>query len=144
MSIFFWFVIIAVVMLAINIATILHMRKKKSIKNSPVFIILCSGYVVAALLYAITALHGTQILETNQAASLSIETQSYQTVTDGVHSSYAFCSMEGIPFRFDDTALLSTDVPPQPKTVEIYYCKTRTGYALCYLSEGETVRYILK
>jgi len=144
MSIFFWFLIIAVATLAVNMIVILNMRKRKSIKNIPVFAVLCLGYLAAGLLYLITAAHGTQILEKKLAVSLPIEAESYRAAEGDAHTAYTFCSREGMSFHFDDTQLLSVEVPQAPQTVEIYYCKTRTGYAHCYLSEGTAVRYLLK
>lgn len=144
MSIFFWFLIIAVSTLALNMVVILQMRKRKAVSVFPVFAILCAGYVAAALLYLLTSMQGTQILEQKQAACFNIETQSYQTASDGTHASYAFCSKEGITFRFSDVDLLTDDVPQDPSTVEIYYCKIRTGFSACYLNEGTAVYYILR
>lgn len=144
MSIFFWFLIIAVATLALNTTVILQMRKRRAISVFPIFAILCAGYLAAALLYLLTSMHGTQILEQKQAARLDIEPQSYQTASDGAHASYAFCSREGISFHFSDTDLLAGDVPPQPSEVEIYFCRIRTGFSACYLSEGTAVRYLLR
>ena len=144
MSIFFWFLIIAVATLALNMIVILQMRKRKAVSVFPVFSILCAGYLTAALLYLLTSMHGAQILEQEQAACFSIEPQSYQTASDGAHVSYAFCSKEGITFRFSDADLLTDVVPQEPSTVEIYYCKIRSGFSACYLNEGTAVYYILR
>lgn len=144
MSIFFWFLIIAVATLAINTGVILWMRKQQSVRIFPVFTILIIGYIAAALLYLFTAMQGTQILEQKQAVSLAIETQSYRTASNGTHTSYAFCSIEGIEFHLDDTELLSDDVPKNPSIVEVYHCNVRKGWTGCYLSEGSCVYYILK
>ena len=144
MSIFFWFLIIAVVTLTANMIAILQMRRNKSVHVLTIFAILVTGYLAAALLYLITAMQGTQVLEQRQAARFDIETQSYQTASNGTHMSYAFCSKEGITFSFSDTELLTSDVPKEPSVVEVYFCKTRTGFSACYLSEGTAVCYILK
>lgn len=144
MSIFFWFLIIAVATLTFNTIVILQMRKRRTIRVFPIFTILCAGYLAAALLYLITSTHGTQILEQKQAASLDIDTQSYQTSGDGAYTDYAFCSKEGIAFHFDDTELLTDAVPAEPSAVEIYFCRVRTGFSACYLNEGIAVRYILR
>ena len=144
MSIFFWFLIIAVATLALNMLVILQMRKRKAVRVLPVFAILITGYLTAALLYLFTATHGTQVLEQKQAARFEIEKQSYRTAGDGTYTSYAFCSKEGILFRFDDTELLTDNVPQTPSVVEVYFCTTRTGFSACYLSEGTAVRYILR
>lgn len=144
MSIFFWFLIIAVATLALNTGVILWMRKQQAVRVFPVFVTLIIGYLAAALLYLLTAMHGTQILEQKQAVSLSIEAQSYRTSSDGTHTSYAFCSTEGIEFHLHDTELLTDDVPANPSVVEVYHCNVRTGWTGCYLSEGSGVYYILK
>ena len=144
MSIFFWFLIIAVTTLAVNMINILHMRKRKSLRIFPVLAILCVGYLAAALLYLVTTMQGTQILEQKQAAYLEIEASSYQTSSDGAHTFYTFCSKEGISFAFDDSALLTPDVPKAPSVVEVYFCSTRNGSPSCYLSEGSAVYYLLK
>lgn len=144
MSIFFWFLMIAVATLALNMIVILHMRKRRAISVFPVFSILCAGYLAAALLYLLTSMHGTQILEQKQAACLTIEPQSYQTAGEGAHTAYAFCSREGISFRFNDTELLAGDVPHEPSEVAIYFCRIRTGFSACYLNESTAVRYILR
>ena len=144
MSIFFWFLIIAVATRALNMMFILHMKKQKTIHVLPVCMILITGYLAAALLYLFTFTHGTQILEQTQAASFDIETESYQTDGDGTRTLFAFCSKEGIPFHFSDTELLRTDIPDSPSVVEVYYCKTRTGFSACYLSEGTAVYYLLR
>ena len=144
MSIFFWFLIIAVATLALNMIMILQMKKRKSIRVLPVFEILTAGYLAAALLYLFTAMQGTQILEQKQAVCLDIETQSYRTASDGTHVSYAFCSREGISFSFDDTQLLTDSVPEHPSSVEVYFCKVRTGFSACYLIEGADVFYLLR
>ncbi|MCI7130555.1 MAG: hypothetical protein MSA09_08400 [Lachnospiraceae bacterium] len=144
MSIFFWFLIIAVATLAVNMINILHMRKQKSVRIFPVFVILCAGYLAAALLYLVTVMQGTQVLEKRQAASLEIDASSYQATSDDTHTSYTFCSKEGISFAFDDSALLVSDVPKKPSVIEVYFCKTRNGSPSCYLSEGSAVYYILK
>ena len=144
MSIFFWFLIIAVATLALNTGVILWMRKQQNVRVFPVFVLLIIGYIAAALLYLLTAMQGTQILEQKQAVSLSIETQSYRTASDGTRTSYAFCSTEGIEFHLDDTELLTDDVPANPSVIEVYHCKVRTGWTGCYLSEDSGVYYILK
>ena len=144
MSIFFWFLIIAVATLALNMLIILRMKKQKTLRVLPVFSILCAGCLSAALLYLITSMHGVQILEQKQSACLQIETQSFQTASDGTHASFAFCSKEGVPFQFSDTDLLNSDFPEAPTTVEVYYCQTRTGFSACYLSEGSGVYYLLR
>lgn len=144
MSIFLWFLIIAVATLALNMLIILRMKKRKTLRVLPVFSILCAGCLSAALLYLITSMHGVQILEQKQSACLQIETQSFQTASDGTHASFAFCSKEGITFRFSDTDLLTDNIPPKPSEVAIYVCKIRTGFSACYLNEGTAVRYILK
>lgn len=144
MSIFFWFLIIAVATLTLNAIVILQMRKRRTIRVFPIFAILCAGYLAAALLYLVTSTHGTQILEQKQAARLDIETQSYQTAGEGAHKNYTFCSKEGISFHFSDTELLTDTVPAEPSAVEIYFCRVRTGFSACYLNEGTAVRYILR
>ena len=144
MNIFFWFLIIAVITLALNLIAILQMKKRRTVHVLPVLSILVTGYLTAALLYLITSMHGTQILEQTQAAQLEIEPQSYRTAGNDTHISYAFCSKEGMLFQFDDTELLTDHVPQSPSVVEIYFCRTRTGFSACYLNEGSTVRYILR
>ena len=144
MSIFFWFLIIAVITLALNMAMILQMKKHKNIRILPIGIILLAGYLAAALLYLCTMIHGTQILKQTQAASFQIETESYQTAGEGTRTEFAFCSKEGVPFQFSDTDLLNSDFPEAPTTVEVYYCQTRTGFSACYLSEGSGVYYLLR
>ena len=144
MSIFFWFLIIAVATLALNMSIILRMKRQKSIRTAPIFAVLVAGYLTAALLYLFTAMHGTQILEQKQAVRLDIEPQSYQTASNGSRTAYAFCSTEGMEFCFDDSDLLSSDVPDAPSVVEIYFCRTRNGFSACYLNEGTAVYYKLR
>ncbi|MDD7642563.1 MAG: hypothetical protein PUK75_08840 [bacterium] len=144
MSIFFWFLIIAVITLALNMTMILQMKKRNNIRILPIGITLLAGYLSAALLYLCALMHGTQVLEQTQAASFQIETESYQTTGDGTRTAFAFCSKEGIPFQFSDTDLLSSEFPEAPTTVNVYYCKTRTGFSACYLSEGSGVYYLLR
>lgn len=144
MRIFFWFLIIAVATLAINMICLLQMKKHQSIRITPIIAVLCSGYLIAFLLYLLTAAYGPQILEQKLAADFLIEQQSYQTAIDGSHTAYAFCSTEGITFRFSDTALLSHEVPDTPRTVEVYSCRIRTGFSWCYLNETTTICYLLK
>lgn len=144
MNIFFWFLIIAVITLALNLIAILQMKKRRTVHVLPVLSILVTGYLAAALLYLITSMQGTRILEQTQAAQLEIEPQSYRTAGDDTHSSYAFCSKEGMLFQFDDTELLTDQVPQSPSVVEIYFCQTRTGFSACYLYDSSTVRYILR
>lgn len=143
MSIFFWFLIIAVATLAINMTVIFHMKKQRNVRVFPIAAILVTGYLTAALLYLLTSMHGTEVLEQKKAVRLEIEPQSYQTASDGTHTSFAFCSTEGITFRFDDTQLLSTDFPESPSVVEVRVCKVRTGFSGCYLSESTQICYIL-
>ena len=144
MSIFFWFLIIAVTTLTLNMISILQMKKHKNIRILPVCVILVTGCLFAAVLYLCTSLHGTQVLEQRQAACFDIEMQSYQTVSDGTHTSFTFCSKEGIPFHFSDNELLNDEYPQAPTTVAVYYCKTRTGFSDCYLNEGTAVYYLLR
>ena len=144
MSIFFWFLIIAIATLAVNMIIILYMKKKRSVSVLPVFAVLIAGYLAAALLYLLTAMQGVQILEQKQAACLDIETESYRSARAGSHTAYAFCSKEGISFRFDDADLLTDDVPETPTVVEVYFCKMRTGFSACYLNEETAVCYILR
>lgn len=144
MSIFFWFLIIAVAALALNMTLILRMKRQKSIRTAPIFAVLIAGYLTAALLYLFTAKHSTQVLEQKQAVRLDIEPQSYQTASNGNRTAYAFCSSEGMEFRLDDSELLSSDVPDAPTEVEIYFCRTRTGFSACYLNEGTAVYYKLR
>ena len=144
MSIFFWFLIIAVVTLAINMTVILHMKKQRSIHALPIIAILIAGYLAAALLYLLISMHGTEILDQKTAVRLEIEPQSYQTASDGTHTSFAFCSTEGITFSFDSSQLLTTDFPEKPSIVEVCVCKVRNGFSACYLSEGTTIGYLLK
>lgn len=144
MSIFFWFLIIAVITLALNMTMILQMKTRKSIRILPIGITLLAGYLAAALLYLCSLMYGTQVLEQTQAASFQIEAESYQAASDGTRTSFSFNSKEGIPFQFSDAELLSPEFPEAPATVEVYYCKTRTGFSACYLSEGTGVYYLLR
>lgn len=144
MSIFFWFLIIAVATLALNMMIILQMKKHRSVRTFPVFAVLITSYLAAALLYLSTAMHGTQILTQRWVARFDIEAQSYHAESDGTHISYSFYSEEGIEFLFDDTALLISDVPEEPSIVEVWFCQTRNGFSACYLNEGTSVYYVLR
>ena len=144
MCIFFWFLIIAIATLALNMAVILQMKRKKKVRILPVCIIVTAGYLAAALLYILTSMHGTQILEQHKAARFEIEAQSYETTSDGTLISYSFYSKEGIRFHFDEHSLLTGNVPEHPSVVEVYFCKTRDGFPSCYLSEGTAVCYLLR
>lgn len=143
MSIFFWFLIIAVATLAINMTVIFRMKKHHTVRVLPVIAILITGYLAAALLYLLTSMHGIEVLEQQTAARLEIEPQSYQTASDGAHRSFAFCSKEGITFQLDDSQLLNDKLPEEPSVVEVRICKVRTGFSACYLSEGTQIGYIL-
>ena len=143
MRIFFWFLIIAVATLAINMTIIFRMKKHHTVRILPVIAVLITGYLAAALLYLFTSMHGIEVLEQQTAARLEIEPQSYQSVSDGAHSSFAFCSKEGITFQFDDSQLLNEAFPEKPSVVEVCICKVRTGFSACYLSESTQIGYIL-
>lgn len=144
MHIFFWFLILAVAILAVNLLIIIVMYKRKTTRSLPIISVIIFGFILAALLYLCTMMHGMELLSQKLAASLEIETESYQTAGSDESAAYAFCSKEGIEFRLDAAQLLDTDVPAQPTTLEIYYCKTRVGFSWCYLSEDTAIYYILK
>lgn len=144
MRIYFWFLILAVAILAVNLLMIIIMYKRKTIRSLPVISVTILGFILAALLYLLTVIHGTELLGKKLAASLEIETESYQTAATGEGFAYAFCSKEGIECTIHSAQLLDPDVPQQPTTVEIYYCRTRCGFSWCYLSEDTAVYYILK
>ncbi len=144
MNIFFWILIIAVVTLVLNMLFILRMKKQNRIRLFPICMILAAGYLSAGMLYLCTYLHGTQILSKTPAASFEIETESYQTASNGTQTSFAFCSKEGIPFHFSEEELVDPSFPENPGIVEVYYCKTRIGFTVCFLSEGDGVYYQLK
>lgn len=144
MLIYFWFLIIAIAILAVNLLLIIIMYKKKTTRSLPVISVTIFGFILAALLYLGTVIHGTELLDQTLAASLEIETESYQSAGSAENAAYAFCSTEGIEFTLGAAQLLNPDVPKQPSTVEIYYCKTRSGFSWCYLSEDTAVLYKLK
>jgi hypothetical protein len=144
MNIFFWFLILAVITLMINGAMIYSMHRQGRYRYLSIVLVLVTGYLLAALLYLLTWTSGTYILSKTLACTMPIETESYRSAEANGITSYAFCSEEGITFRFDETELLETEVPPAPSTLEVYFCRTRTGLSWCYLSEGTTVKYLLK
>lgn len=144
MHIYFWFLIFAVAILAVNLLMIAIMYKRKTIRSLPVISVTILGFILAALLYLFTVMHGTELLDKKLAASLEIETESYQSAGTGEGFAYAFCSKEGISFTFGSSQLLDANVPKQPTTVEIYHCSTRSGFSWCYLREDTAVYYILK
>lgn len=144
MHIFFWLLIIAISALIINLLLFFRMKRKKNAQLLPIAAVTLSAALLIMLLCACTCAHGTELLSSTAAADFTIEPQSYQTQTSGMHNEYAFCSTEGITFHFDDTQLLSADVPAHPTTVELYSCRIRNGYSICYLSDETVVRYLLK
>ncbi len=145
MNIFFWFLIIAAATLAANLAVILYMgNKRRRTRLAPIICMHCAGYAAAGLLYAAASANGTQILEQRQAAVLSVDTDSFRRSRgDDGEETYTFNSAEGVPFSFGESCLLQA-APDSPKSVEIYDCRTRTGFSACYLEEGESVMYLLK
>jgi hypothetical protein len=144
MHIFFWFLILAVITLAINIALIIFMGKRGKFHCFPILSVLMAGYILSGLLYAISWSGGIRILSQTMACTMPIETASYRSATQDGITSYAFCSEDGITFRLDETELLDAQVPQTPSTVEVYYCQVRTGLPWCYLNDGTAVKYILK
>ena len=144
MNIFYWFLIIAAAALCANLLVITVMYHKKSVHVLPIAGIVIFSFLLAALLYLITAIHGTELLDHTLAASLEIETESFQSAVEAEDTLYAFCSREGIEFHLSGTQLLDTAVPKQPTVVEIYYCTTRDGFSWCSLGEDTIIRYILK
>lgn len=146
MNIYYWFLIIAAVTLGANLIVITVMYRKKYIYILPIAGIVTFSFLLAALLYLITAMHGSELLERKLAVSLEIETESFQSAAD-IHTDdtvYAFCSKEGIEFHLSGSELLAPSVPSQPATVEVYYCTMRKGFSWCSLGEDTAIRYILK
>ncbi len=144
MNIFYWFLIIAAAALGVNLIFITVMYCKKSVHVLPVAGIVIFSFLLAALLYLVTAMQGTELLERTLAASLEIETESFQSADDAGDTLYAFCSREGVEFHLSGAQLLDDAVPAQPTVVEIYYCTTRNGFSWCSLGEDTIIRYILK
>lgn len=144
MNIFYWFLIIAAVTLFANLVTIIVMYHQKSVHVLPIVGIVIFSFLLAALLYLITAMHGTELLSKELAASLEIEAESFQSAVETNDTVYAFCSKEGIEFQFYGTQLLDPSVPAQPATVEIYYCTMRDGFSWCSLGEDSAIYYVLK
>ena len=144
MNIIYWFLIIAAVALCVNLLVITVMYRKKCIYILPIAGIVIFSFLLAALLFLITAMHGTELLDRKLAASLEIEPESFQCATRADDTVYAFCSKEGVEFHLSGTQLLDSLVPSQPATVEIYYCTMRNGFSWCSLGEDTAIRYILK
>ena len=144
MNIFYWFLIIAVASLFANLLVITVMYHKKTVHALPIAGIVIFSFLLAALLYLVTAMHGTELLDKKLAASLDIEAESFQSAAGADDTAYAFCSRDGIEFQIYGTQLLDPSVPRPPATVEIYYCTSRDGFSWCSLGEDTSVRYILK
>lgn len=143
MNIFFWFLILAVITLVTNGAMLYSMHRRGKYRCLPIVLVLVAGYLLAALLYLLAQTGGTHIMSSALACTMPIEAESFRSAqADGVVS-YAFCSEDGITFRFDETELLDAPAPESPATVEVYFCTTRTGFPWCYLQEGTAVRYKL-
>ena len=143
MHIFYWFIIIALLSLTINLITLYHMNKRKNIHFTPIVSVFCISLVTAVLLFVACKAHGTQIISQSFAASFPIDSASYQTQVHETDISYSFYTTDGIRFHFSSHELLSDTVPEEPNYLEMYDCKTRTGFPFCYLSEGEALGYIL-
>lgn len=144
MNIFYWFLIIAAAALLANLLVITVMYHKKAVYILPIAGIVIFSFLLAALLYLTTVMHGTELLDKKPAATLEIEPQSFQSAVDSNDTIYAFCSTEGVEFHLYGAQLLDPFVPEQPAVVEIYYCTTRDGFSWCSLGEGAEIRYILK
>lgn len=144
MSIFFWFLIVSVITLLVNLAFIGIMNKKESYHPLTIIITFVLGVLVCSVLYLQTTIQGTWVSDYKLADTLEIETDSYQSVGSGFSSAYAFYSKDGIKFQIDGSMLLDYNVPENPQTVEIYVCDTVTGFSGCYLATGTDVFYILR
>lgn len=144
MSIFFWFLIISVITLLVNLAFIWFMSKKESYHPLTIIITSVLGILICSILYLRTTIQGTWVSDYKLADTLEIETDSYQSIGSGSSSAHAFYSKDGIKFQIDGSMLLDYDVPAVPKTVEIYVCETVTGFLGCYLATGTDVFYILR
>ncbi len=147
MHIFFWFLIIALVALIINLFLLRQMKQKNKTRLAPVIGVVAGSYLLAGCLYLITTSHGTDVLTRTLAASFPIDPASFENADENQRTVYSFHCDNGIPFRFDDTALLpdSADVSGQaPDTVEVYSCQVRTGYDWCYLGYGTQVCYAFR
>lgn len=147
MHIFFWFLIIALVALIINLFLLRQMKQKNKPRLAPVIGVIAGSYLLAGCLYLITASHGADILTRTMAASFPIDASSFGTASENKQTVYSFHCENGIPFRFDDTALLpdSADVSSHvPDTVEVYSCRIRTGYDWCYLGCDTQVCYAFR
>ncbi len=147
MQIFFWFLIIALAALVINLILLRRMRKKNKPRLAPIVCVAVASYLLAGGLYFITASHGTDVLTRTLAASFSIDAASFKTEEKDQRTTYSFRCDNGIPFRFDDTTLLSDSVDTTgqvPATVEVYSCQVRTGYGWCFLSNGTQVCYTFR
>jgi hypothetical protein len=142
MNIFFWFLILAFITLVINGAWIFSMHRHGKYRCRPVILVLLAGYLAAALLYILAQENGTHIQSRTLACSMPIGSISTEE-TDDLRS-YTLSSTDGISFQFDESELLDTQVPEDPSTLEVYFCRTCTGFSWCYLSQGTAIRYILK
>lgn len=144
MNIFYWFLIIAAATLLANLVIITVMYHKKSVHALPIAATVIFSFLLAALLYLLTSIHGSELISRKLAATLEIETESFQSAREANDTVYAFCSKEGVEFQFYGAQLLEAAVPAQPTTVEIYYCTVRGGFSWCSLGEDSGIYYVLK
>lgn len=144
MHIFSLFIYIAGGTLVLNLICMVIMYLKRSFHVTLVSGIVILGCLVSASLYLMTLIHGTELISKELAATLDIETESYQTAGSGESAAYAFFSKDGIECHIDASELLDSNVPDIPQTVEIYICTRREGFSWCYLSITDEICYILK
>ncbi len=144
MHIFFWILILAAAVLVLNLLLLDQMKRTKKSRKKQILTVTCTGAALIVLLCVLTGLHGSFLLTQDAAGSFLIEPQTYDVHTDTAHTTYSLCSTDGISFQFDNTELLSSDVPAQPQSVELYSCTLRHGFRGCYLNDRTVVRYLLK
>lgn len=144
MHIFFWILILAAAVLVVSLLLLHQMKRTKRSRQKPIIAVTCAGVLLIALLCVLTCLHGSIILTKEPAGSFAIEPDTCTADTVDSHTTYRFYSTDGIPFQFDETDLLSDDVPAQPQSVKLYICTIRRGFRNCYLNDSTAVRYILK
>ncbi len=146
MYLYYWFILLAAAALIISAGLLHGMKRKKSLHLTPIVCVNVCSYLIAAVLTALTMIHGTSIQQRTLIDTLPIDPATFSySVTEQPY--YSFTCENGVSFSFDQSQLLDDSIDATaavPDTVEIYSCEVLRGYDFCMLSQGTKNYYCFK
>ena len=143
MSLLLWICLITIIFLFLYMFQLYQMSKKKKLNAKLLAGLLIGETVLCLLLCLTTSLRGTRITESQLVTSLTIAEGTLQEVYSR-HHGFQLTTTDGMSFDIADEEFLTLDFPSEPKTLEIYRCRTCDGFSWCYLNKTTSINYALK